>query len=275
MSTGRTKRAVLADAEFVSVYDELPLWSAPFGMALLDAVDMKEGMVALDVGCGTGFPLIELSERLGPGGRVVGIDPWTAALDRVRLKLRRWDVRNVEVLEGSAEHMTFPDARFDLIVSNNGINNSDDWRGAFAECHRVAKAGAQLVATMNLPGTMIEFYDEFAAHLMETGKANLVDEMNAHIAEKRKPRAEVEGLVKAAGWTVARVVEERFRMRFASGTALVRHHFIRLAFLDAWKAVLPEGDRSVFFGQLEERLNRRGELTLTVPWMLLECRKPE
>ncbi|MBV9110299.1 MAG: methyltransferase domain-containing protein, partial [Gemmatimonadetes bacterium] len=78
------------DARVVAAYDELPLWSAPFGMLLLDRVPMRRGMTALDVGCGTGFPLLELAQRLGPSCTVHGIDPWRPALARAREKLQQY-----------------------------------------------------------------------------------------------------------------------------------------------------------------------------------------
>ncbi|TAL34748.1 MAG: hypothetical protein EPN93_11480 [Spirochaetes bacterium] len=49
----------------VSALDEMSLWSAPFGMALLDEIPYRAGMSVLDLGSGTGFPLIEIAERLG------------------------------------------------------------------------------------------------------------------------------------------------------------------------------------------------------------------
>jgi hypothetical protein len=59
-------------------------------------------------------------------------------------------------------------------------------------------------------------------------------------------------------------------MRFANGTALLNHHFIKLGFLDAWKAVA-SGDRDVF-DRLQSELDRRGELTLTIPMAYVEAR---
>src|SRR5436305_4423061 len=120
----------------VSAYDELPLWSAMFGLLLLDEVPLKNVRTALDVGCGTGFPLIELAERLGSASHVHGIDPWAAALDRARAKIAARHTPNVTLHEGSASNLPFPDATFDLIVSNLGINNFDDRAAAMRECRR-------------------------------------------------------------------------------------------------------------------------------------------
>ena len=75
------------DSEFVSAIDELPLWSAPFGLKLLDTIELHPDNNALDIGCGLGFPLLEVSQRLGNSSRVYGIDPWERALERINLKI--------------------------------------------------------------------------------------------------------------------------------------------------------------------------------------------
>ena len=61
--------------KLVNVLDELPLWSAPFGLKLLDAIEYKPNISALDIGFGNGFPLTELAMRLGETSTVYGIDP--------------------------------------------------------------------------------------------------------------------------------------------------------------------------------------------------------
>lgn len=60
-------------ATVVDAYDELPLWSALFGALLLRHVPLRPARVALDIGCGTGFPLLELALRLGPTAHVYAI----------------------------------------------------------------------------------------------------------------------------------------------------------------------------------------------------------
>ena len=52
--------------EFADAYDELPLWSAPFGLMLLERVPIRADQAVLDVGAGTGWLALELAERCGP-----------------------------------------------------------------------------------------------------------------------------------------------------------------------------------------------------------------
>ncbi|HVR62236.1 MAG TPA: class I SAM-dependent methyltransferase, partial [Polyangia bacterium] len=133
--TDRFATPLIDPGALAATYDELPLWSAPFGLALLDAVRLRTGMTVLDVGCGTGFPLLEIAARAG-AGVAHGIDPWRAALERARHKAAARGLASVRLHEGVAEALPFAGRTIDLIVSNNGINNVADLDRALAECAR-------------------------------------------------------------------------------------------------------------------------------------------
>jgi hypothetical protein len=62
--------------ELIDVFDELSFWSAPFGLKLLENINYKQNITALDIGFGAGFPLTEIAMRLGNSSTVYGIDPW-------------------------------------------------------------------------------------------------------------------------------------------------------------------------------------------------------
>ncbi|MBI4912004.1 MAG: methyltransferase domain-containing protein [Acidobacteria bacterium] len=263
------------DPEAVSAWDDLPLWSAPFGQVLLEAVRPGPDLRALDVGCGTGFPLLELADRLGPGALVWGLDPWGPALERVRLKARARGVANVQVVQAPAEEMPLEDASFDLIVSNNGLNNVQDALGALRECRRVARPGAQLVFTANLPETFSSFYRSLEKVLGSRGEEARLSALRRHIREKRKPAAEWVRLATLAGWDLRGLRRETFAWTFADGSAFLSHAFIRLAFLPSWRALLPEGLEDQVLGEVEDLLDglarlHRG-LRMEVPFLCLDC----
>jgi ubiquinone/menaquinone biosynthesis C-methylase UbiE len=111
------------DRELISIMDELPLWSAPFGLSLLDKMKIGKHLTVLDIGSGTGFPLIEIAQRLGETSMVYGIDPWTEVIDRAQLKIAKYGIKNIVLISGYAEKLPFENSFFDIIVSNNGINN--------------------------------------------------------------------------------------------------------------------------------------------------------
>jgi SAM-dependent methyltransferase len=267
----------LEDADLVSVIDEVPLWSAPFGLGLLQVVRMAPNMNVLDVGSGLGFPMLELAQRLGPSSRVFGIDPWSRAVERTRLKIGVCEVANAEVIEGVAEEMPFDDAFFDLIVSNNGINNVNDAEASLGECSRVAKPGAQFVLSINLEETMIEFYETYEKTLRAMGLEDEVIGMREQIRSKRPPLDDFVKLLGGAGFKISEIRHREFSLRFLDGSAMLGHFLIRLGFAGGWKSILKEQDRGPVFDALEQDLNRvaaeRGELRLTIPWVVIDCWK--
>lgn len=271
-----TSRIDLHDPETVSAYDELPLWSAMFGLLLLRRLPLRPDQRVLDVGPGTGFPLLELAERLGPTCEVHGIDLWRAALMRARRKARIREVRNVTLSEGDAAALPFSDGQFDLVVSNLGINNFTDPEAVLRECRRVSKPAGWLAMTTNLQGHMREFYEVFETTLVEMKLDAAAAELERHVRH-RATVAGVSELLARTGYRVRAVQEESASMRFLDGTALLNHYFVRLGFLDAWKAVVPAGERETVFSRLEASLNRvaeaRGELTLTIPMAYFEAER--
>ena len=263
----------LSAPDIIAAWDELPLWSAMFGLLLLEHVPLKNVHLALDVGCGTGFPLIELAERLGPSAHVHGIDPWSAGLTRVKEKLASRGTQNVSVHEGVATEMPFDDGTFDLIVSNLGVNNFDDRAGSLSECRRVAKPGAVIALTTNLQGHMQELYEVFDRVLHELGDIEARGRLRKHV-DHRATVAGVRQLLEDAQFSVRRVVEETSCLRFADGTALFNHHFIKLGFLDAWKNVVPSREAEVFTllrRALDQAASQAGELRLTIPMAYVEA----
>jgi arsenite methyltransferase len=248
-------------SSFVDHYDELPLWSAMFGAVLLERVPLAPGTVALDVGCGTGFPLLELAQRLGPGSFVHGIDPWMTAVARAERKRRQWGVRNAMLHAGDAARLPFRNASVHLIVSNLGLNNFADAPAAIAECRRVLHRGGVLALTTNLVGHMREFYEIFEAVLPPSRHAALRE----HV-EHRATLDRLRGLLDRAGFFVRAVHEDTFVMRYANGAALLSHDFVRFGFFPAWQEVAGEAD---VFEELAARLP--SPLTLTIPRAYVEA----
>jgi ubiquinone/menaquinone biosynthesis C-methylase UbiE len=261
----------------ISTLDELSLWSAPFGLKILDTVRYKKGINALDIGFGLGFPLIELAMRLGNSSKVYGIDPWAAAIERAKQKMDFYGLTNVETIKGIAENMPLENNFFDLMVSNNGLNNVEDLPKTLTECNRVAKPKAQFVFTLNTEASFIEFYDTFRQVLNQNSLSHLNNKVSAQIYAKRKPVWEILKLLKECGFKVNSIDEDKFHYRFADGTAMLNHFFIKLAFLESWKKILPDDLQETIFSQTEEKLNawaaKAGGFSMQVPFVTIDCEK--
>ena len=267
----------LNDKETVSVIDELPLWSAPFGLMLLEKINYKKNIAVLDIGSGPGFPLLEVAMRLGNTCKVYGIDPWKAAVERIKTKIRIYGITNTEIIEGVAENIPLPDNSVDLIISNNGLNNVDDLDKVLSECSRISRLGSQLLFTYNTDKTMIEFYSVLEKTLLDKNMTNEIQLMKKHIYNKRKPVEEFASLLKDKRYLVNEISYEQFDYKFVDASAMFNHFLIKLAFIGSWKAFLPEERHEEIFKEIETRLNNQatktGSLRLTVPFVLIDCKR--
>ena len=262
------------DPDFISALDDMSIWSAPFGIKLLSLVQYRRNIRALDIGFGAGFPLLELAMRLGSTCRVFGIDPWKAAFERTRFKMHHAGVHNVELVEGVAERMPFEKDFFDLIVSNNGLNNVQDLRTTLSECSRVSRAGGQLVFTFNTNQTFAGFYEVFRDVLRDAGWTELVATVDEHIEQKRKPVEQYTALLREEKFRIVGMDEDEFYFQFSDATAMF-HHFFMQIFIGSWKELVPEHARENIFQQMEQRLNRSAAqgngLSMHVPFVTMNC----
>lgn len=265
------------NTDFAELYDELPLWSAPFGLMLLERVPIQPGITILDIGAGTGFMTVELAQRCGGKATVIAVDPWEAAMQRLRRKLNQLGIVNVRTIVQDAATVELPSASIDLIVSNLGLNNFDDPDAVLDTCFRAAKPGAKLFLTTNLVGHMAEFYDVYRQVLGELGVTDRMAALDAHV-NHRATLDSLEKLLARTGFELLKAETASFRERFADGSSLLRHYRIRSGFMQGWKSVVAADSAERVFEVLERRLNavaaERGELALTIPIACCEARKP-
>jgi ubiquinone/menaquinone biosynthesis C-methylase UbiE len=256
--------------------DELPFWSAPFGLKLLDYIQYKPNITAIDIGFGTGFPLIELAMRLGNSSIVYGIDPLKDSIEKVKEKINNYGISNIKVIEGIAESMPFEDNFVDLITSNNCINNANDISKALKECSRILKTNGQFVQTMNLEKTMFEFYNVMEDTLLEFNLKTEIELMYKHIEEKRPSVDKIIKIIRN-DFIIKDIEYEQFNYKFANGTAMLNHCFIRQAFMESWKKIVPKDKVEDIFKTIETKLNNHGKIfggiKLSIPFVLINSIK--
>lgn len=260
----------------VNTYDELPLWSAPFGMLLLKHLIYKPGLTIVDIGCGTGFPLMEIASRFGPTCTCYGVDTWHNANERSKQKINNYGLNNVELLACSGEDIPLPNNSVDLIVSNLGINNFEDPAKVFSECNRLLKNEGKLCLTTNLYGHWREFFRVFEATLNQLG----MEELEERLKEHEHARGTVDTVIEYfenAGCSVTRTITDSFEMKFTDGTAFLNHHFVKLGWASTWLSIVPKPEHEKVFSLLEENLNQlaveNNGLTFTVPMAFVEGEK--
>lgn len=264
-------------AKYIDVADESPIWSAPFGLKLLDYINYKTNISAIDIGFGTGFPLTEIALRLGEGSIVYGIDPWKEAIKRVNKKIDYYGLTNVRIIEGFAESIPLDNDSVDLITSNNGINNVSDIDKVLSECSRIIKQGGQFIQTMNTDLSMLEFYGELGQVLLDLKMEKEIELMHEHISHKRPPIKKMITMIQKHGFAIKDLEHDQFNYRFANGTAMFNHYFIRLAFMDSWIKLLPNDKVEEIYNIIEMRLNEQsqvlGGIKLSIPFVMINAIK--
>lgn len=106
--------------------------------------DLHEGETVLDLGSGGGIDVLLSAKRVGPTGKVYGLD---MTEEMLALAIRNRDeagATNVEFLRGYIEEIPLPAATVDVIISNCVINLSTDKAKVFSEMHRVLRPGGRI-----------------------------------------------------------------------------------------------------------------------------------
>lgn len=129
-----------------SQYDTAELAGAPT-LSLgcgnpLRGAELRTGETVLDLGSGAGLDLMLSARRVGPTGRVIGLDMTTEMVELARRNTA--DAGNVEVLLGRIEQIPLPDASVDVVISNCVVNLSADKPAVLPEVARVLRPGGRV-----------------------------------------------------------------------------------------------------------------------------------
>jgi SAM-dependent methyltransferase len=104
---------------------------------------LKEGEYVLDLGSGGGLDCFLAAQKVGPTGKAIGLDMTPDMVELARRNASKVGLANVEFHQGEMERTPFPDASFDVIISNCVINLSPDKDAVFRESFRVMKPGGR------------------------------------------------------------------------------------------------------------------------------------
>jgi ubiquinone/menaquinone biosynthesis C-methylase UbiE len=105
---------------------------------------LQAGEVVLDLGCGAGMDSLLAARRVGPTGRVIGVDLTGPMVEKARANALMAGVENAEFHQGEADHRPVDDGSVDVVISNGMFNLCPDKPGGLAKVFRVLRQGRRL-----------------------------------------------------------------------------------------------------------------------------------
>jgi len=109
--------------------------------------DLKAGEVVLDLGSGAGIDVFLVAGKVGPAGRVIGVDMTKEMVEKAKDIAESYGYENVEFRLGEIEELPIGDKSMDVIISNCVINLSPNKSKVFQEAYRVLKYGGRLIVS--------------------------------------------------------------------------------------------------------------------------------
>jgi SAM-dependent methyltransferase len=180
---------------------------------------LKPGQVVLDLGSGAGFDAFIAATKVGPAGRVIGVDMTPDMLSRSRRSIpaftRKTGLANVEFRLGEIEHLPVADASIDVVISNCVVNLSPEKEQVWKEIARVLKLGG------------IACVSDLALRepLPEAVRAN-AEALVGCIAGAVAVRQTTD-MIKAAGLTQVRATEKPYNVDVADNCNDALYHAVR------------------------------------------------
>lgn len=147
------------DDSIAQSYDNIlvPSLFEPWAIHLIENNQPWEGIMVLDLACGTGVVTKELACNVGPGGRVIALDINGQMLKIAKSKCNEWD-SHIDFIEGSCESIEIADSSLDVVVCQQGFQFFPNKQAASREIYRVLKPGGRVIISTWCPVSECEIF---------------------------------------------------------------------------------------------------------------------
>jgi SAM-dependent methyltransferase len=272
----------LAHPVVIALYERIvtPQWSSPFGNLLLNVFQgyaHQPGWQVVDVGCGLGYPTLDLARQLGQDVDVAGVDVWGAGIEHARARASELRLKNVAFLVADVAACDLPDQSFDAATCNLGLTAFAQPAAALKGIARLLQPNGPLILTTSLKGTMQAFFETYRAVLDDLGLLDLSWDVE-RLMHLQPTLERVEALLDMAGFTIDHTFSDEFALEFPDGSTFLRSPMVGLNFLHRWRGVIRDLSlRRVVFNEIERRLNARaairGRLDVMTPMLCVTARR--
>jgi SAM-dependent methyltransferase len=127
---------------WAEAYDLIDLQLSPLGLRAIEALGLTSGGIVLDIGCGAGQTLLQLAERVGAQGQVIGVDIAPLLLEIAKRRTER--LSQVRLIETDAQYLDLPSESSDAVFSRFGVMTFNDPVAAFANFRRILRPSGVL-----------------------------------------------------------------------------------------------------------------------------------
>ena len=127
---------------WAEAYELIDLQLSPLGLRAIEALGVGSGDIVLDIGCGAGQTLLQLAERVGTEGQVIGVDVAPLLLEIA--KRRTEPLSQVRLIQADAQSLDLPSESTDAVFSRFGVMTFNDPVVAFANFRRILRPSGAL-----------------------------------------------------------------------------------------------------------------------------------
>jgi predicted methyltransferase len=117
-------------------------WQRP--VEVMDALQIQAGSRVADVGCGEGYFVMHLAQRVGPGGAVYAVDIDEGALSRLRKKVEAARLENVQIIRGKDDDPLLPAGEFDAVLIVNAYHEMKEYDAMLRAIYSALRPGGRL-----------------------------------------------------------------------------------------------------------------------------------